>query len=229
MTTATPAETAPDGAWMPAHSGRDAAAGVFWLPRLIDKGRRVLEGEAAGRDLLGDYLFGVNDPMDAQLLRFLDFDNEAVLLVLRREPDDGAAAAELVRRGGRTPEECAAWSSRARRLNSPFLAMIDADEDRRAPGVSTTLLKLVYNRVVMAPSYPVYRRAEARRLAGGAAPAPPGRFLAAGAVALAATAVALTLTGVAMRRRARPAASQAAPQPHSALQDEIALVRAWFR
>ena len=189
----------------------------------------MLEGEAAGRDLLGDYLFGVNDPMDAQLLRFLDFDNEAVLRVLRREPDDGAAAAELVHRGGRTPEECAAWSARARRLNSPFLAMIDADEGRRPPGVGTNLLRLIYNRVVMAPSYPLYRRAEAQRLAGGAAPASPVRLLAAGAVALAATALALTLAGVVIRRRSRPPASPPGPQPPSALKDEIALVRAWLR
>jgi hypothetical protein len=167
--------TAPDGTWMPAHPGRDTAAGLFWLPRLIDKGRRVLAGEAAGRDLLGDYLFGVNDPMDAQLLGFLGLDNDAVLAVLRREPDDAAAAAEMVRRSGKTPDACAAWSARARRLNGPFLAMMDADEGRRPPGAGTTLLKLVYNGVVMAPTYPIYRWAEARRRAGVTGPAPVGR------------------------------------------------------
>ena len=179
---------APSGtAWMPRHAGREAAAGLMWLPRLLDKGRRVLAGEAAGRDLLGDYLFGVNDPMDAQLLGFLGLDNDAFLAVLRREPDDGAAAAELVRRSGKGPEACAAWSTRTRRLNGPFLAMIDADEGRRPPGVGTTLLKLVYNRAIMAPTYPLYRRAEARRLAGGTGPAPDARALAlaAGAVAVA--------------------------------------------
>ena len=179
---------APSGAaWMPRHSGREAAAGLMWLPRLLDKGRRVLAGEAAGRDLLGDYLFGVNDPMDAQLLGFLGLDNDAVLAVLRREPDDGAAAGELVRRSGKGPEACAAWSARARRLNGPFLAMIDADEGRRPPGAGTTLLKLVYNGVIMAPTYPLYRWAEARRRAGGTGPAPDARALAlaAGAVAFA--------------------------------------------
>jgi hypothetical protein len=54
--------------------------------------------------------------------------------------------------------------------------MIDADEGRRPPGTSTTLLKLIYNSVIMAPTYPLYRRAEARRQAGrdaATAEAPP--------------------------------------------------------
>jgi hypothetical protein len=144
--------------------------------------------------------------MDSQLLRFLDLDNDAVLAVLRREPDDGAAAAELVRRSGKTPEACAAWSARARRLNGPFLAMMDADEGRRPPGAGTTLLKLVYNGVVMAPTYPIYRRAEARRLAGAAAPTPAGRPRALALAAVLAVLAGLTLwrvtrvTRVAARR-----------------------------
>ena len=158
------------GAWMPRHAGREAASGCVWLPRLIDKGRRVLEGDAAGRDLLGDYLFGVNDAADTQLLRFLRLTNEDVLAVLRRHPDDAGAAAELVRRSGRTPAECAAWSARFLRFNAPFLAMMDADEGRRAPGAGTTALRLAYNRVIMPPAYAAYRWAERRRLRGTALP-----------------------------------------------------------
>ena len=171
-----PAAASPGAAWMPRHAGREAAAGLVWLPRLIDKGRRVLEGEAAGRDLLhaGGYLFGVNDPADGDLLRFLGLGNDDVLDVLRREPDDAAAAAELVRRSGRTPAACAAWSARTRRTSGLFLAMMDADEGRRPPGVSTTLLRLAYNGLVMPPGYLLYRRAERRRLAGGTPPPSPG-------------------------------------------------------
>ena len=148
--------------WMPRHAGRERAAGCVWLPRLIDKGRRVLEGQAAGRDLLGDYHFGVNDSADTQLLRFLGMTNEDVLAVLRQYADD-AAAAELVRRGGRTPAECAAWSARFVRRLGPFLALLDADEGRRAPGAGTTALRLIYNYVIMPPTYVTYRFAERRR------------------------------------------------------------------
>jgi hypothetical protein len=155
------------GAWRPRYGTRDGAAGCVWLPRLIDKGRRVLAGEAAGRDLLGDYLFGVHDPADRQLLQFLGMTNEAVLAVLRQQPDDGAAAVALVRRSGRTADECAAWSARFSRRNAVFSAMIDADEGRRAPGRGTTALRFVYNWVLMPPTYPVYHFLERRRLARG--------------------------------------------------------------
>jgi hypothetical protein len=174
------AAAAPGGAagaaWMPRHAGREAAAGLVWLPRLIDKGRRVLEGEAAGRDLLhaGGYLFGVNDPADGDLLRFLGLGNDDVLAVLRREPDDATAAAELVRRSGRTPAACAAWSARTLRTAGLFLAMMDADEGRRPPGAGTTLLRWSYNGLVMPPGYLVYRRAERRRLALAAGTPPTG-------------------------------------------------------
>jgi hypothetical protein len=155
-----------DDSWMPRHSGRDIAAGCIWLPRLIDKGRRILEGEASGRDLLGTYLFGVNDPADSQLLRFLGMTNDEALEVLRQQPDDDEAAAELVRRSGRTPAECAAWSVKFSRQNGPFLAMMDADENRRPAGLGTTALRVVYNRIIMPPAYPIYRLQERRRLAG---------------------------------------------------------------
>ena len=166
------------GEWMPQHSGRDIAAGCVWLPRLIDKGRRVLEGRAAGRDLLGDYLFGVNDAADTQLLRFLGTTNDDVLAVLAEEPDDATAAAELVRRSGRSPAQCAAWSARFSRLNAPFLAMMDADEGRRAPGAGTSALRFAYNRIIMPPSYFVYRRAERRRMDQQPGWAAPPRWLA---------------------------------------------------
>src|SRR5688572_13703252 len=80
------------GGWRPRRGTRDRAEDVVWLPRLIDKGRRALAGEAAGRDLLGGYHFGANDAADAQLLRFLRLTHDGVLGVLRRESDDAMAA-----------------------------------------------------------------------------------------------------------------------------------------
>jgi hypothetical protein len=151
------------GEWMPRHAGRERAAGCVWLPRLIDKGRRVLEAEVVGRSLMGGYLFGVNDAADAQLLKFLRMTNEQVLAVLRANPDDGEAATELVRLSGRTPAECSAWSRRFMLLNGIFLAMMDADEGRRPAGRVTTALRVIYNRVIMPPAYAVYRLAESRR------------------------------------------------------------------
>ena len=153
-------EAASESTWMPRHSGRDAAEGLVWLPRMIEKARRRLEGQVTVQDMLWPYMCGVHDPADRQLLQFLGMKNEDVLEVLRHEPDDAAAAAEIVRRSGRTPAECAAWSARCLRFNAPFLAMMDADEGRRPAGASTTLLRLVYNRVIMPPAYPIYRRLE---------------------------------------------------------------------
>lgn len=157
--------------WVPPHAGREALAGLVWLPRLIDKGRRVLEGQVIGRDLLGEagYLFGVNDVVDGDLLKFLGLTNDDVLEVLRREGHDAGAASELVRRSGRSAAECATWSARPLRSGRPFLAMMDADEGRRPPGVGTTLLRFVYNGVIMPPTYLVYQRAERRRLEGAPA------------------------------------------------------------
>ena len=150
-------------AWAP-RPCLDEAAGCVWLPRLISKGRRQLGSERAGSDLVTDagYLFGENDPMDATLLTFLRAGREDVLSLLREQPDDAAAAAELVRRSGRTAQECAAWGASLRRRMGVFIAMIEADEGRRAPGWGTSLLQSVYNRLIMPVSYWKYRRDEAR-------------------------------------------------------------------
>lgn len=138
--------------WMP-RSGREELAGCVWLPRLLDKARRKVEGERDGRDLLHPYLFGGIDPLDKELKTFLNTSDEAVLDLVRREPDDQRTAEELLRRSGRTPEECAAWSRRFRRKHALDLAVFDADEGRRTPGLTTTFLRLFYNYVFMPPIY----------------------------------------------------------------------------
>lgn len=148
-------------AWVP-RSGREEVAGCAWLPRLIDKARRQLESKRTGRDQLSPYMFGDNDFMDAKLLSFLKVSGSEVLDVLWGEPDDRAAAAEIVRRSGRTHEECASWSAEFQNSQRLPLAVFDANEGRRAPGLSTTLMRLCYNRILMPPVAWWYRRAERR-------------------------------------------------------------------
>ena len=165
----TPLDT---GAWTP-RPCLEEAAGCIWLPRLISKARRSLELERAGGDLLADtgYMLGDNDPMDARLLTFLRAGRDDVLELLRAEPDDGEAARELVRRSGRTPGECAAWGASLRRSMGIFIAMIEADEGRRGAGPTTSLLHVVYNRVIMPVAYWSFRRDEARMGQGARAAA----------------------------------------------------------
>lgn len=140
--TASGAETS---VWLPRRWSEEAA-GLVWLPRVLSKGRRKLEGEQAGKDLLSPYLFGQSDLTDSGLLKFLRANNTQVLDILRRQPDDDAAAAELVAHSGRTPAECAAWSAGFVRFRRPagILAMLDADEGRRAPGWTSMLLRVSY-------------------------------------------------------------------------------------
>ena len=153
---------ATEDAWLP-RSGRDQAAGCVWLPRMVEKGRRKLAAERSDGDVLGEYFFGNNDELDKQLLGFLHQSDEDLLVTLRKEPDDGAAAREVVRGSGRTPEECATWSAQFLRRNAFNLALLDADEGRRPPGLSTTLLRTLYNGVLHPLLRWQYNRAQVKR------------------------------------------------------------------
>lgn len=148
--------------WTP-RSGREEIAGCVWLPRMLDKARRKVESERVGRDVLYPYIFGGIDPLDNELKAFLRTTDEDVLELVRREPDNQRVADELVQRSGRTPEECAAWSEAFRRKHAFDFATFDADEGRRAPGLTTTLLRVFYNYIVMPPVYWLVRRDERQR------------------------------------------------------------------
>jgi hypothetical protein len=104
------------------------------MPRLIDKGRRKLEGDRLGQDLLGDYMFGDHDYLDGFLLRFLGLPDAVILEILRDEPDDERAAAAIVERAGKTPEQCRAWSQRFEREQHLPLLNLDRDEGRYSFG-----------------------------------------------------------------------------------------------
>ena len=146
-------------------SAREEAAGCAWLPRMIEKARRAVEGERADRNLLWPYMFGESDKLDGEFLSFLRLRNEDVLDVVRSQPDDAAAAAQVVRRSGRTPEECAAWSAQFKKRWAMAFEIFDADEGRMAPGFKRWFLRAFYNKFYMPViAEPKYRRSEADRV-----------------------------------------------------------------
>lgn len=150
--------------WVPRYSGRDQLAGCVWLGRLIDKGRRYEAAGVAPGEMLGEYMFGEHDYMDAKLLRFIGLTDAHICEVIRREPDDERAAQRIIARSGKTEAQCAAFNRAFVRANAPFLAMMDADEDRRSPGLGTSLLKATYNAVIFPFGVLLYRSRSRKRL-----------------------------------------------------------------
>lgn len=127
--------------------------GCIWLPRMLDKGRQVLESRRQGKNLMNRYLFGDLDYADGKLLKFLRTNDGHILDLLREMNDDEAVAQRLLSESGRSVDEIQAWGKRFRTFNAPFIAMWDADEGRREPGVGTSLLRLIYNYLMMPPVY----------------------------------------------------------------------------
>lgn len=125
----------------------------IWLPRMLDKGRQVLESRRQGKNLMNRYLFGDLDYADGKLLKFLRTNDGHILDLLREMNDDEAVAQRLMSESGRSVDEIQAWGKRFRTFNAPFIAMWDADEGRREPGVGTSLLRLFYNYLMMPPVY----------------------------------------------------------------------------
>jgi len=147
--------------WVP-RSGRQELAGCIWLGRYIDKARRHDALEAKRGDVLGDYLFGDNDYLDAQLLRFLAMTQTQIGNLIQDQLDDDEAARRILDAGHKTSADCTAFNRAFLRWNAPFLAMIDADENRRKSGPYTRLLKVFYNGVIVPPATLVYRLAGRR-------------------------------------------------------------------
>jgi len=138
--------------WMPRPWNAELM-GCIWLPRLLDKGRQALESQRRGQNLMNSYLFGDFDYADGKLLKFLRTNDGHVLDLLHELEKDEAVAKTLIRESGRSVDEIQAWGKRFRTINAPFIAMWNADEGRREPGVGTSLLKLFYNGLMMPPVY----------------------------------------------------------------------------
>ncbi|MGB8965177.1 MAG: DUF5069 domain-containing protein [Candidatus Cybelea sp.] len=150
------------GRWVP-RSGSERFYGLVWLPRLIDKARRVA---ASGNSYLIDheYMFGENDFADGRVLRFLGLSSSDVLDAVRAERKDVLAAARIVAMSGKTPQECERFSRRFKLVMGPFLPMTDVDEGRKPPGPLTGLVRGFYNAVLVRGAVAVFRRSERARL-----------------------------------------------------------------
>lgn len=148
--------------WKP-RPPRDSFQGLVFLPRLLDKARRKLEGDLVGQDLISPYLYGDNDFMDLRLLKFLQLSDQELLAILGAEPDTERAMRQLLAKSGRSPSECEAFSHRLLRRAWYVFLMIEADEDLRKPGIATSLIKAVYLGVVLPPVTWLFNRMEAKR------------------------------------------------------------------
>jgi hypothetical protein len=134
-----------------------------WLGRLIDKGRQYQAAGVTPGEMLGDYMFGDKDYMDAKLLRFLALNDAQICEIISSEPDDERAAQRILERSGRTAAQCAAFNRAFVLANAPFLAMMDADEGRCKPGLSATLKKAAYNAIIFPLGILMYRSGSRKR------------------------------------------------------------------
>ncbi len=149
--------------WIPC-SGLESVDGLVWIKRMMQKGRRWSEGRRTGTDLLDGYLFGESDFVDCKVIGFLRSNNEAVIDAIRAEPDDVRAAQKLIAASGRSPEEICRFSDQLRKEVGNFMLM-EADEGRLPPGLRTSMIRFVYNRLLMPIFYRQYRTAERHRAA----------------------------------------------------------------
>ena len=149
--------------WTPC-SGLESAAGVVWLPRMLQKARRCLSSPDGRR--VDGYLFGDNDFIDKEVIAFLRTDDETISALVRDNPSDADVARILVERSGRSASECAAYSGSFKRkfFNLFFL---EADEGRLGPGFKSSLIKFLYNKALMPIVYFAFRRDEGKRTAAG--------------------------------------------------------------
>jgi len=145
-----------DSPWRP-RRWNDRLAGCLWLGRTVDKGRRLLASEAAGADLLDGYQFGVHNPTDAILLGRLGLGDAKVLEILRRNPDDETAAAEILALAGWDARRIEAWNRWFGFIWAPTLAMLDADEGYLAGGPGTSMLRILLRYVIYPPVAVYYR------------------------------------------------------------------------
>lgn len=148
--------------WMPCPPKAEFG-GLVFLPRLIDKARRKLEGDQAGQDLISPYMYGDNDWMDVRVLRFLGLNDQDVLGIVREEPDNDLAAQVILAKSGKDRAACEAYSKKLLRQEWYVFLMIEADEELRPPGLVTSLIKTLYLGLVFPVVFWVFNRQEAQR------------------------------------------------------------------
>jgi hypothetical protein len=116
--TARDLQTAPPRRWS------DRLAGIYWLPRLIDKARAALAGR------LGDYLFG-QSPMDRGLLRTLGLSHRGFASIVRGAADDDAVLAAIAQRDPEALQRARVWSEALPEQHRLFFWFVDVDDGYR--------------------------------------------------------------------------------------------------
>lgn len=149
--------------WTP-RSGLDTLNGLPWLPRLLEKARRSEAGRAAGTDTMNGYLYGDNDFIDAQLLKFLRTDDKTVSELVRQHGDDAEVARILIERSGHDSPEVRAFAEKFRRKNMDFV-LLEADEGRLGNGLRAKSIRFFYNRLLMPIVYAKFAADERKRRA----------------------------------------------------------------
>ena len=99
-------------------------AGIYWLPRLIDKARACVEGT------LGDYLYG-QSPMDRGLLRELRLSHRDFAAIVGSAADDDSVARAIADRDAQALDRARAWSDRLPSEHRLFFWFIDVDDGYR--------------------------------------------------------------------------------------------------
>lgn len=148
--------------WTPC-SGLESAEGLVWLPRLVQKARRVLTS-SEGR-LVDGYCYGDNDFIDKRVIAFLRTDDETISALVRDHLSDDDVAHILIERSGRSPAEREQFSRTLKRSLWNF-ALLEADEGRLAPGFKSSAITFLYNRMIMPIVYAMFRRDERKRKTG---------------------------------------------------------------
>lgn len=105
----------------------ERVAGIYWLPRLIDKARACVAGT------LGDYLYG-QSPMDRGLLRQLGLSHRALAEIVQSAHDDGAVVEAIGARDPAALDRARAWSERLPSEHRLFFWFIDLDDGYRRGG-----------------------------------------------------------------------------------------------
>jgi hypothetical protein len=144
-------------------SPHDEADGLVWLPRLIDKARRAALGRASSADLMNGYLYGDNDFIDRQVLRFLGIDDCALSELIEECDSDEDVVRIVLAHSGRSVAARRAFSAALERRSFRF-AMLDADEGRLAPGPRSRIIAFLYSVAIMPIAYAAFGRAERRRV-----------------------------------------------------------------
>jgi len=114
--------------------------------------------------MMNGYLYGDNDFIDGQLLKFLRTDDKTVSELVRAHDDDAEVARILVERSGRDSTEVRAFAQKFRRKNMDFV-LLEADEGRLGNGLRAKLTALFYNRLLMPVVYAKFAADERKRRA----------------------------------------------------------------